>query len=192
MTWSRRAMLGAGLVGTSLAAFGIPRRALAAGDERKAAIIARALSYERTLGSRTDRPLVIGIVFAADTNESVGDAQSWLASFQALSGVKVNGNSIEVTVLSWDAAAPATLRDAGADVVLVAFGLDEKLAEITKFTATHNMLSVGAIREYLDAKCTLGVFEVEDKLRITINLNAAERERVKFSSRLLKLADVIR
>lgn len=187
MTSSRRGFMralgwgGAALVGLR------PARASAAGNDRKAAIIARAISYERTLGTRSGASLRLGIAFAQGNNTSTRDSQAWLDGFASISDVTVNGNAIEVLTLAWGSGVPERL-----DVLLVCDGLQSQSSAIAAFTSSKRILSVGSVREYLDGDCTLGVFDVDGKPRITINLTAAEREKVKFSSRLLKLADVVR
>ena len=192
MTWSRRSVMRAGLAGSVSLALGLAPREAAAGSARIATIIARALSYERTLPARMGPALVLGIVYADGDAASETDRDTWSTAFAGLDGVKVNGAPLQLTTLAWGSGAGAELLGRGVDVVLVCEGLDGALSEIADFTAANHLLSVGAVRAYVDGRCTLGVFDVDGKPRITINLAVAEREGVKFSSRLLKLADVIR
>ena len=190
MSWSRRGLVCG--IGAGLALLGPAQRHARAAGERQAAIIARALSYERTLGARTGQKLLIAIVYDQRVPASTADARAWLQGFDALEGITVNGNPIEAVTQAWDSSDSTLLRSGAADVLLVCEGMREQLGNIASYTGSQRILSVGSTRAYLDYACSLGVFAVGEKLRITVNLSVAEREHVKFSSRLLELADIVR
>ena len=197
MSWSRRAF-GRG-VGLGVAALGVagPRstRAAATGSAasvRKATIIARAMSYERSLSARVGESLRLAILYAGGQMDSLQDAERWKAAFAGLDGIKIYDMPLVVSTYPWGGEAASVLHELGTDVLVVCDGLGGQLSNITAFTRRDRLLSVGTQRPYLDNACTLGVFEDSGKPEIVINLSAAEREDLKFSSRLLKLAKVIR
>ena len=194
MSWSRRGFVRGAGVGAAGLALGSPRRAHAAtsGSERKATIIARALSYERSLSARVGSSLRLVILYEAGNLVSLADAQGWELAFDGLEGVKVYDMPLTFQTYGWESGAAERLRGLGTDLLLVCDGLAKSLEAITAYTGSDNLLSVGTRRDYVESGCTLGVVDEGGKPRIVINLSAAEREDVKFSSRLLKLADVIR
>lgn len=198
MSWSRRGFGRA--VGLGVAALGGVRpghanaaaSARASASARKATIIARAMSYERSLSARVGQSLRLAILYAGGQMNSLRDAESWRSAFGALDGIKIYDMPLVVTTYPWGGEAASVLHKLGTDVLVVCEGLEGQLSAITAFSRKDRLLSVGTQRRHLDTACTLGVFEDSGKPEIVINLSAAEREDVKFSSRLLKLAKVIR
>ena len=191
MSWSRRGFGRAlGLLGAGIAGLARPSLAKAA-SQRQAAIIARTLSYERSLDVRVGSSLIMLILYAENNSRSRADADAWKNGFDKLAGVKIDGRELAFATMAWQAGSRAFLDQSDVDVVVLCSGLDADIGEILDFTADRDILSIASIPEYIDS-CTLGVFEKAGKLRILVNLSAAEREGVKFSSRLLKLAEVIR
>ena len=57
---------------------------------------------------------------------------------------------------------------------------------------SRHILTAGSSPDYVQRDLTLCVAEENDKTTILINLRSAEAERIRFSSRLLTLATLIR
>ena len=159
---------------------------------RHAAIIARILSYELTLEERIGESLAIAIVHRADDPVSTASADEWARAFRDLAFVNVKGRPLVVDVVE---SAPSDLHaaiDKGADVLLVTAGLDAETSTVARIARSRRILTVGNSPDYVQADLAVCVIEENEKTKILINLKAADLERIRFSSRLLNLATVIR
>jgi hypothetical protein len=166
----------------------------AAGDDKRAAILARALSYDYGLKGRAGDSLTVAVLYRPGNSVSESSADVLFRLFKALEGVKVQGLSLGVTKLAYDGAEKfrAVTGMQGIDVVVVPDGMDGEVAAIREICRDKKLLSVGEKMSFLEAGLTLGVIDVDGKLTIVVNLTAAPLESVSFSSELLKLAKVIR
>ena len=185
---SRRALLG-GASATCVTLGLLPRRALArdTATERKAAVLARALSYEYTLaeriGARVDVTLAHRGVF------SKAEAEQWR---DALASLRVSGKSLVARLVDITPSLNG-IRGADIDILIACGALDAGLiAQLSQISAAAQALSVGTRRTQVQQALTFGVFEQGEKLQMVVNLAAAEREGVRFNSKLLRLAKVIR
>jgi hypothetical protein len=159
---------------------------------RHAAILARVLSYELTLEERAGDSVQVAVVYRRDDAISEANADEWLRGLAALGSVNVKDRpilSIKVPYLMNELNAAI---DKGADMLLVAEGLDTETPVIAQLARSRRVLTAGNSPSYVHRDLTLCVAEEGDKTRIFINLNAAQLERIRFSSRLLNLAVVIR
>ncbi len=176
--------------GRALAAPGDAAHSAAA--TRKAAVIARALAYEQTLRERVGASLVIGVTWDAGNAASVQEAKTWMAAYRALAAVKVDGMSMSAAEVPYSPALGEALTKQGVDVLIVCSGLSAAVQHIAAAAKERRILTVGTSRGDVDAALTMGVFESDDRLRIVINLPVAAGQRIKLSSRLLRLADALR
>jgi hypothetical protein len=86
----------------------------------------------------------------------------------------------------------ARVIDRGADVLLVADGLSSEVPSIAQVARSRRVLTAANSVSYVQKDLTLCVTDEGEKTRIFINLNAANSERIRFGSRLLALATIIR
>jgi hypothetical protein len=162
--------------------------------EREAAIVVRALSYEKTLGERVGKGRVgIGILYRAERAASERCAREWRAAFGTIANVKVQDRPIAVSSLPYTQETAARgAQTSDVHVLVVCDELGAELGDIARLARTQRILTVGTAFAYVEQKLTLGVFQSEGKYRIVVNLRAAGEERVHFSSAMLKLARIIR
>ena len=73
--------------------------------------------------------------------------------------------------------------------VLYASGLDaRRLAQIAPTLKTGSVLSVGDSEDFIRSGGIIHLYKKNDQLRFTVNIAAAERARLRLSSKLLTLA----
>lgn len=184
----RRSWLALGLL-----VLGTPRLAPASSVEREAAIVARALAFERSLPERVGAGAIgIAILHKPQDAGSEQCARDWRDGFAALANVKIQDRSIALKVLPSGANGARVARDNGVHVLVVCPGLMPDLPEITRISRTQRILTVGTVPPYIEQNLTFGVFREEDKLKMVVNLRAALAEGVNFSSGMLKLARIVR
>ena len=71
-------------------------------------------------------------------------------------------------------------------------GLDANLADIKAVARGRNVLTVGSQEAQLMQGLSLGVFSIEGKNTIIVNLQASREEGVAFGPELLRLATIVR
>jgi hypothetical protein len=74
----------------------------------------------------------------------------------------------------------------------VCSALDASLADIKAVARMRKVLTVGSQEAQLKLGLSLGVFDIDGKNTIIVNLEANREEGVAFSPELLRLATVVR
>jgi hypothetical protein len=166
-------------------------RADASSAVRLSPVIARILSYERTLPNRAGGSLDILIVHAANNATSASEAAAFARGFGALSRSTVQGLPLRATIAPYSTGAIEAAAATGVDVVVVCSGLSSSLAALTATTRRRRMLTVGVERHHAVSATTLAVLMEEGRPRIIVNLAHARAEGVELSSQLLRLAEVL-
>ena len=159
---------------------------------RHAAILARVLSYELTLDERAGDSVEIGIVYRDGDPTSRANADEWLRALQDLAPINVSNRPLRASKISYGTNDLNAALDRGVDVLLVTEGLGSEATGIAQLARARHVLTAGNSPSFVQSDLTLCVTEVADKTKILVNLNEANLERIKFSSRLLALATIIR
>jgi len=166
-------------------------RADASSAARLSPVIARALSYERTLSNRAEGSLDILIVHAANNAASQGEAAAFSRGLAALSRSTVQGLPMRASVVPYSPSAIEAGAAEGVDVVVICSGLDSSLSALTAATRRRRLLTVGVERRHAVAATTLAVLIEDGRAKIIVNLAHARAEGVELSSQLLRLAEVL-
>ncbi len=171
-----------------------PSAAFAAGEDRQAAILARAFSYDYSLKQRAGESVTLVLIYRAGNGGSESSADAWARGFKPLEGAKVAGVPFTVVRHAFESAEKLKgfAQEKGADILLVCDGLESDLSAIKEVSREKKLLSVATREPYLQRGLSLGVFMEGERHAIVINLSAASQEGVTFSSDLLRLAKVIR
>lgn len=161
--------------------------------DRQAAILARALAYDRHLATRAGEAVDVAVVWRADDAASAVAAQKHIAGFKALGDLKISGlplrvQGVAVTTVETLAVVLATSK---VDAVFVVGLSDELLAKVLATCAKQKAVTMGASRATVEAGVALGVEAVGDKPTIFVNVAAAEREGASFAANLLRVAVVV-
>jgi YfiR/HmsC-like len=159
---------------------------------RHAAIVARVLGYELTLEERAGNSVEIAVVYRADDATSEANADDWLYALHELLPVNVKNRPLLASKVPYGINELKAAIDGGADMLLVADGLQAETPWIAKVARSRHVLTAGDSPAYVQQGLTLCVTEEAGKTKILINLNAANAEGVRFGSRLLALASLIR
>jgi hypothetical protein len=159
---------------------------------RHAAILARILAYELSLEDRAGDSVGVVIVYLPGDPISKANADGWLQAFHDLAPINVAHRPLVVDAMPF---APTDLEaaiDRGADVLLAADGLDAEIPRIARIARSKHVLTAGNATDYVQTELTVCVTQENEKTKILINLRAANLEQIRFSSRLLALATLIR
>lgn len=161
--------------------------------ERKAAIVARVLSFERSFSERVRGALDFVIVHQQANTLSELCARDWLAGFEVLASAKVQGRPLTAVKAAYDAAALAQASQAGhVEVLIVCPGLEREAAELAGLARARRVLTVGDSTEAVERHFSLAVISTASKLQLYINITTSKQEGVTLSSDVLKVAKVLR
>ncbi len=161
---------------------------------RQAVIIMRALAYDGNLKSRARGTIDIGVLYKKGHERSERMAASMTKAFGALTSTQVAGLPIAVNRIAFAGAEALgkAIADGGIDVLYVCDGLGAERGAISEVTRRAKVLSVGSERLQVHQGLSLGVFQVDGRTTIVLNLAASRQEGVAFAADLLRLAAVIR
>lgn len=161
--------------------------------DRQAAILARALAYDRNLAARAGEAVDIAVVWRAEDAAGAAAAQKHLAGFKALGDLKISGLPLRVLgvpMTTIEALGPA-LASSKVDAVFVVGLTDDALTKVLQACAKQKAVTMGPSRATVEAGVALGVEAVGDKPTIFVNVAAAEREGASFAANLLRVAVVV-
>jgi hypothetical protein len=161
---------------------------------RQVVILMRALAYDGNLKSRAGNTINIAILQKKGNAASETMANAMTKAFGALESTQVSGLPIVVSHMTYvgEEALTKAFTGAGIDFVYVCEGLDADLDAIKRVTHQMKVLSVGSMHEQVEKGLSIGIFEIESKCTILLNLQASRQEGVEFAADLLRLARVIR
>jgi hypothetical protein len=174
------------------------QRAHAADDmvpaDRQVLILSRALAYDANLKTRAGDRVTIAVLAKPGDPASQATAAALVNAWKALAAIKLHG--LPVTGVALDFVGGASLQQQiasqGIDAVYVTAGLDADLTAITAVTRQRQVISLAARRDQITRGLSLGVFAVDGKPTIVVNLPASRTEGAAFASDLLRLAVVIK
>jgi len=162
--------------------------------ERQVLILTRALAYDDDIKSRAGDDVMVAVLAKAGNPASEAMAAALVKAFRGIGGIKVQGLPMKVTQVSYSNG-PTLMSAAasqGVDVLYVCVGLEADLPAIIEVTRKRRNVSIGSREEQVQRGLALGVFQVDGKPTIVVNLPAAKAEGSAFSSDLLRLAKVIK
>jgi hypothetical protein len=161
---------------------------------RQAVIVLRAMAYDGNLKARARGAIDIGVVYKKGNARSEQTAATMTKAFGALSATQVAGLPIAVSRLAFAGAEALgkSIAEAGIDMLYVCDGLGAERDAITGVTRRMKVLSVGKERRQVHQGLSLGVFQVDGRTVIVLNLQASRQEGAAFAADLLRLASVIR
>jgi len=161
---------------------------------RQVVILMRALAYDGNLKSRAGETVNIAILRKKGHAASETMADLMAKAFGALEVSQVSGLPIVVSRLTYtgEEGLRKAIAGSGIDFVYVCEGLDSDLDSIERVTRQLKAMSVGSSQAQVEKGLTIGVFQIEDKCTILLNLSASRLEGISFAADLLRLAKVIR
>lgn len=162
--------------------------------DRQALILTRALSYDDNLKSRAGDSVVVAVLFKPGNPASEAMADTTTRAFKAVEGVKVQNLPFRAVKVGYGGkdALQAAIGAQGIDALYVCAGLDGDASAIRDLARKVHVLTIGSREDLVEHGMSLGVFTVDSKPTITVNLAASREEGAAFSSELLRLAHVLR
>ncbi len=162
--------------------------------ERQVLILTRALAYDDEIKNRAGDDVTVAVMAKAGNPASETMAAAMVKAFRGIGGTKVQGLGVKISQLSFSNGPTlmTTVSSQSVDVLYVCIGMEADLPAIFEVTRKRKMVSIGSREEHVQKGLALGVFPVDGKPTIVVNLPAAKAEGSAFSSDLLRLAKVIK
>jgi len=180
------------------AILGLPGNQRALAEEvpasRQVLIVMRALAYDGNLKARSGETINIAVIHKKGSSASEQAANAITRAFGPLQSTLVAGLPLVVTHIAYGGpdGLKKAIAGAGIDLLYVCEGLDGDINTIKEITRDSRVLSVGTRQEYVEKGLAFGVFEIDGKSTILLNLPASRNEGAAFTSDFLRLAKVIR
>jgi len=161
----------------------------------EAAILARALAYDRSLSSSAGDEVTIGVISLPEDPASRRQSEAILEAFKELSGRTIQGLPLRAVAVPWDAELDLkdTLVGLEIDALYLTPGLDEQLDAITTAAQELGRGTLTSVEMYVrNGDAALGVVLSGGRPSLLVNLPTAREEGMDLNSAVLKLAEVIR
>ena len=161
---------------------------------KQAIFLARVIAYDGNLKVRAGAAVNIAILAKRGDAESEKMADGVMKAFLPLEAATMLGLSVKVSRVSYGGhdALDKSVREGGIDTLYVCSGLDASLADIKNVAHARRVLTMASKEEHLKLGLSLGVFSIDGKNTIFVNLEASREEGVAFGPELLRLATVVR
>jgi len=161
---------------------------------KQAVFLARVIAYDANLKARAGPAVNIAVLAKKGDKESEKMSEAIVRAFTSLESATLVGLPVRVVRVYFAGreALERAVREDGIDTIYVCSGLDASLTEIKSVSRQHKVLTVGSQEGHLKLGLSLGVFEVDGKNTILVNLDASREEGVAFGPELLRLATVVR
>lgn len=160
--------------------------------EIQAELLAKLEGYDRGFAARAGDAARIFLVVKPGSTKSQISAEEMRAALARID--RVGGLPHQETIVPYPGAQALAQRCRDEKIAVVYFtpGFDDEVDALRVALAEDNVLSLGAVSDYVPKGIVLG-FELESgKPKILINLEQARRQGVNFSSDVLRLMTVYR
>ncbi len=160
---------------------------------RQASILTRALAYNKELKERAGEAIVLAVLYRPDNQDSETMSNDIFRAFQALESYSIRGLPFRVARLAYGGpgSLKAAIRDQGIDVLYVCSGFDSDVAALVSAARESKVLSMSGVADYVVRGLSLGVFVVDTKPTIYLNVAATQAEGAEFTPDFVKVTRVV-
>lgn len=155
-------------------------------------LILKILQFDRNLATRVGKEIVIAAVYQGRYRASTRARDDVRRAAEEATGQRVSDLPVRVIEVDIE---QMTLEDAldlyEIDVVYLMPLRAVDIGEITRVTRQHDVATVTGVENYVHQGVAVGLGLYQEKPRVLVNLEAMRAEGMEFSSRLLKLAQVV-
>jgi hypothetical protein len=161
--------------------------------QRHAAILFKALSYDDKLVERAGPEMVVAVVYRAGGTDAA-EAEAWYQAFFAFRSWRFLGlpfRSIKLPLHNAERLRKTIVQEGIDALFVMGLGKDDLIA-LEKVARESKVVTMASHEEQIAAGLSLGVFVIDGKNALLVNLSASREEGAAFNSAMLKLAKVIK
>ena len=158
----------------------------------QAAIFYKVLAYDYNIQNKSGSDITIVVI---TDGKSAGQKGALSAGFNKLSGQKLGSKTIRIIAIAVAGAGEleSKIQSAGGDIAYLADGSSDQVVAKLLQVAQANRISTLCGSEDLTKKgFAIGLTVEGGKPKIVINLSASQKQGMKLSSKVLRLAKVIK
>lgn len=160
--------------------------------EQQFPLLLKILIFDRNLETKVGDEIVVGILYQERFRRSLSVKDDFINSTNNSTKKSVNNipfRTVSIDIESNDLETVVMSRKIDLFYVtpLRAFAMDK----ITNLSRSKRIMTLTGVPEYVEAGVSVGIGLKGGRPNILINLEAAKAEGVDFSSRLLRLAQII-
>jgi hypothetical protein len=161
---------------------------------KQAIFLARVIAYDANLRQRAGSTVNIGVLAKKGDKESERTAGLLVKAFKPIEAATLLGLPVRVSRMYFGGreSLDRAVREDGIDTLYVCGGLGAGLSDVKAVARARKVLTMGSEEEQLKAGLSLGVFEIDGKNTIVVNLEASREEGVAFGPELLRLATIVK
>jgi hypothetical protein len=171
----------------------VPALADLAADQ-EAAIHLKVLSFDRTLGDRAGKSIVIGVLYQAGAESSESSAVEIVEAFESLGRkkVRIHGKRITAIAVPIGKKTADAIAEGSVDVVYLVDVPSDKRAGAVETASGLGLPTLCGRRAYVEEGIAVAVVAKNGKPRIVVNVEAAKRDGMSLDPKLLRLAEIIK
>jgi hypothetical protein len=175
-------------------AFGFNADAGEMPPQKQAVFLARMIAFDGNLKTRAGEVINIGILVKKGDSGSENMADDMVKAVAGLGATTILGLPIKVRRLDFSGrvALEHAIKDEGIDTLYVCSGLDANLADIKSVARARKVMTVASSESQIRVGISLGVFIVDGKNTIYVNLEASREEGLSFGPEFLRLVTVLK
>ena len=155
----------------------------------EAAIVLRALAYDRNLKQRAESGIHIAVV----TKNNDRTSTELASAFRKAGKNGVSGIPVEASVVAFESSAQLTdlIDDMGFNLLYIHSSVETALSSIQQVARSKKIPSVGGTKEIVEKGASFGVYIAGDLPKLVVNINTSRLEGLDLSAELLGIATVI-
>jgi hypothetical protein len=160
---------------------------------KQALVLLRILSYDRYVGKRARRQVVIGVVRDDDDPVSRRAATTMVDALRSMSrGVTVAGKPVTVVEIAAGDLFRDRLRALEVTAIYLTAGLDSELDAINEAARAHPCLTFTDRIPYMRRGVAVALSTNARRITISLDLVAVRAQGAQLSAELLHVAEVVR
>jgi hypothetical protein len=161
-------------------------------SDLQAAIFYKVLAYDYNLQTMSDDEITIVIVIDAKTHGKKGELEN---AFKKIAGQELGGKKLKIAVIEIKnpSEIDAKITEVGGDIIYVATGTAEgTVSQVLQIASQKKHATLCGDEKLTEKGFAIGLTVEGGKPKIVINLPASQAQGMKLSSKVLRLAKVIK
>ena len=163
--------------------------------ELQAKLLLTALTYDKNLGKSEDETLHIGLLYFPEVNQSKKEALEFYKVLESYEDKKVRSLNINTVLFAYNGrnGLKSKISAEHIDVLYISKAKKEVVKDVISVTQSNKILSLTSAASYVSmCGISMAVGLKENKPKIYLNLSSAKAEGADFSSKLLRVVEIVR
>jgi hypothetical protein len=160
----------------------------------KAKLFLTALTYDKALTNKVTKQFAIGILFSPNIEESEKEAKEFYKALMRYIDKKISGLSFKPVLLPYRDSLDLNekLDKECIKVLYLSYGDKNNIMHITKIAKSKEVFTITDQADYLsECGASMRIDIKSKKPKIILNLNSARSEGANFSSKFLRVVELV-